>query len=104
MKFSIELVGGFEVNTEGSSYRVEIEQLLYPAAAACHIQDGKVHLMPLSHELVFNILRGRSDRYEAIAEAIRKDKEYHIPLLKQIVSRNRLNEEHRKVLNLLLET
>ncbi|KOP63850.1 hypothetical protein AMS62_00370 [Bacillus sp. FJAT-18019] len=102
MKYSIELVGGFEVNAEGSSYRVEIDQLLYPAAAARHIQGGTVRVMPLSHELVFNVLRGRADRYEAIAEAMRKDKEQHIPLLQQILSRNQLNEEHKRALDQLL--
>ncbi|SEL84971.1 hypothetical protein SAMN04488688_106162 [Paenibacillus sp. cl141a] len=98
----IELVGGFEVNSEGSSYRVEIDQLLYPAAPARHIRDVTVRLMPLSHELVFNVLRDRPDRYEAIAEAMLRDMNQHLPLLQRLLSRNRLSGEHRLVLKRLI--
>lgn len=101
-KVPIELVGGFEVNSEGSSYRVEIDQLLYPAATARHIRDATVRLMPLSHELVFNVLRNRPDRYDAIAEAMLRDMNQHLPLLQELLSRNRLNEEHRMVLKRLI--
>lgn len=97
----IELVGGFKVNSSGSSYMVEIDSLLYRAAPENRIQDATVRLMPLSHELVFNVLRDRQDRYEAIAEAVRIDKDKHIPLLQQLLSRNRLSAEHLRVLNRL---
>ncbi|WP_339272149.1 hypothetical protein NYE54_12515 [Paenibacillus sp. FSL K6-1330] len=100
-KVPIELVGGFEVNSNGSSYCVEIDQLLYPAALESHIQDVTVRLMPLSHELVFNVLRDRPDRYVAIAEAISRDMDHHMPLLQQLLSRNHLHGEHRMVLNRL---
>jgi hypothetical protein len=101
-KVPIELVGGFEVNSNGSSYCVEIDPLLYPAAPESHIQGVTVRLMPLSHELVFNVLRDRPDRYNAIAEAILRDMDQHMPLLQQLLSRNRLSMEHRMVLNRLI--
>ncbi|ANA82027.1 hypothetical protein PVOR_13464 [Paenibacillus vortex V453] len=98
----IELVGSFQINSSGSSYRVEIESLLYQAAPESRIRDAAVRLMPLSHELVFNVLRDRQDRYEAIGEAILKDKDNHIPLLQQLISRNRLSVEHLEILNRLM--
>ncbi|MGE7826606.1 hypothetical protein [Paenibacillus sp. NPDC093718] len=100
-KVPIELVGGFEVKSNGSSYCVEIDQLLYPAAPESHIQGATVRLMPLSHELVFNVLRDRPDRYIAISEAIQRDMDHHMPLLRQLLSRNQLHGEHRMVLKRL---
>lgn len=100
-KVPIELVGGFEVKSNGSSYCVEIDQLLYPAAPESQIQGATVRLMPLSHELVFNVLRDRPDRYVAIAEAMLRDMDHHMPLLQQLLSRNQLHGEYRMVLNRL---
>ena len=65
------------------------------------IQGATVRLMPLSHELVFNVLRDRPDRYVAIAEAMLRDMDHHMPLLKQLLRRNQLHGEHRMVLNRL---
>lgn len=59
--------------------------------------------MPLSHELVFNVLRARPDRYEATAAAILLNPNEHLPLLSKILTRNRLNMQHRSTLSGLLD-
>ncbi|WP_342574402.1 hypothetical protein [Paenibacillus sp. FSL M8-0142] len=100
---SIELVGGFTVMTGGSEYRVEIGPLLHHAAPEHRIQGTVVRLMPLSHELVFNVLRARPDRYEATAAAILLNPNEHLPLLSKILTRNRLNMQHRSTLSGLLD-
>lgn len=100
---SIELVGGFEVTTEGSSYRIEIDDVLYEAAPLHAVRDVPVRLMPLAHELLFNVLRSRPDRYEAIAVSVMGDAEAHLPLLRQLVDRNRLSDKHRSLLYRLLD-
>lgn len=71
----VELVGGFVVSAYGCVYKVEAAYLYdkhgaVPAAdyAACGLEE--LRLMPLEHELLFNLLRGRPDRYESIARAL----------------------------------
>jgi len=100
---SIELVGGFIVMTGGSEYRVEIGPLLHHAAPEHRIQGAGVRLMPLAHEMVFNVLRDRPDRYEAIAETILLRPDEHLPLLSKILTRNKLNAQHRLILSGLLD-
>lgn len=88
----IELVGGFRVEADESCYEVEIGALLEAAAVRVKVEDAEIKLMPLAHELVFNLLRDRPDRYVAIAAAMRCDSlhERHRTLLRDLVQRNRL--------------
>jgi hypothetical protein len=58
--------------------------------------------MPLAHELVFNVLRNRADRYEAIAQAMRYDPASHLPALEGILSCNRFSEAVTGRINRLL--
>lgn len=88
-----ELVGGFEVSSGGSLYTVEME-LLYPAAPDVLLHGTPVRLTPLSHELLFNVLRDREDRYQAIGQAIRYRPDEHHALLRDMLSRYTLNREH----------
>ncbi|QCT02551.1 hypothetical protein E6C60_1836 [Paenibacillus algicola] len=88
-----ELVGGFEVCSGGSLYTVEME-LLYPAAPDVLLHGTSVRLTPLSHELLFNVLRDREDRYQAIGQAIRYRPDQHHALLQDMLSRYTLNSEH----------
>lgn len=85
---TIELVGGFEVHTNGAYYRTEIEAVLAPAAQYVKLRDSALRVMPLAHELVFNLLRERPDRYLPIAGRIRKEPDRHLPLLDELLKRN----------------
>lgn len=99
--YSVELVGGFIVSSGQSVYRVEVEELLFPAAPMVEYASTAFRLMPLSHELVFNVLRQRPDRYEAIAEAIRERPELHFELLDCIVRRNEWDRQHLSLIGSL---
>ncbi|MDR0270296.1 hypothetical protein [Paenibacillus sp.] len=92
--YMMELVGSFRVRTQGSSYEVMVDKLLQQRAKTADLQGAVIPLMPLSHELVFNVLRDRADRYEAIAKTMRADLPAHIPLLKKICETNSLSEQH----------
>ncbi|PAD79705.1 hypothetical protein [Paenibacillus campinasensis] len=81
----LELIGGFKIRVGGSVYTTEIDNLLYPAAPATVINGHSVHLMPLAHELVFNVLRDRPDRYLAISESIRLQPEAHRGILERMM-------------------
>ncbi|GAB6990320.1 hypothetical protein [Paenibacillus pini] len=102
--YQMELVGGFSVRTEGSLYEVEIRRLLYPAAVEIQLGSHKLLLMPLAHELLFNVLRSRADRYEAIATEMRKELNTHLPLMVQLIESNRLSNDLIAELSRLLES
>jgi len=89
---SIELVGGFEVRSEGGFYRTEIAELLASSAVQAEVQGQSLSLMPLAHEFVFNVLRSRPDRYVNIAAAMRKEPQKHMPLLAVLLQRNLWNQ------------
>nr|WP_233903739.1 hypothetical protein [Paenibacillus polymyxa] len=91
--FPVELVGGFEVLCGGALYRLEIERLLWSAGVQLELGSASLRLMPLSHELLFNILRNRPDRYKAIADVMKRDPRRHIIVLKQLLVSNIWNEE-----------
>ncbi|MET3209450.1 UNVERIFIED_CONTAM: hypothetical protein ABIC26_002397 [Paenibacillus sp. PvR008] len=86
--FPVELVGGFEVLCDGALYRLEVERLLWSAGIRLNLVRSSLRLMPLSHELLFNLLRNRSDRYEAIADAMKRDPQRHIAVLNQLLISN----------------
>jgi hypothetical protein len=90
---SIELVGGFEVRSEGGLYRTEIAEVLASYAVQAEVQEQSLRLMPLAHEFVFNVLRGRPDRYVNIAAVMRKEPQKHMPLLALILQRNQWSRE-----------
>ncbi len=86
--FTLELVGGFQVKTEGALYRTEVAEILDPAARSVSLEAVSMRLMPLAHEFIFNVLRARPDRYLPIAEEIRKHPDQHLPLLSRLLERN----------------
>lgn len=83
-----ELVGGFRIETVGSIYRVEVDTTLSRYAVTVSIGNGTIRLMPLAHELVFNVLRNRPDRYVPIAQRMISGDEVHLEALRLIVARN----------------
>lgn len=106
----VELVGGFEVNTIGSLYKVEVDFLSehYTHLYKLSIEDGPtenkviLRLMPLEHELIFNLLRNRPDRYEAIAEVMRSRQAKFSKAMDELIARNLFSETVIKELNKLL--
>lgn len=88
---TLELVGGFEVKTSYGSYRTEVSSVLHEEAVRSQLEGINIFLMPLSHELLFNLLRERPDRYLAIAEVMRGSMERHLPLLLKLLKRNDCN-------------
>ena len=87
-----ELVANLSVCTEDGQYDVDVCGLLAPFAPTVDILTESVQLMPLEHELVFNLLRNREDRYAPIATAI-KHRGVHRSLWQQLQERNTLSEE-----------
>lgn len=102
-KTQIELVGDFRVAAKGSQYTVEVEAKLHQDAPEIDIEGVPLRLTPLSHELIFNLLRERVDRYEAIAMVIRENPERHVPLLEQLLINNRFENDHIKQIAVLLD-
>ena len=99
---TLELVAGFEVRAAGAEYRVEIAETLAPYALSTEAGGTGVGVMPLAHELTFNLLRDREDRYTAIAETMRGDLPRHIGALHRIVARNKFEPFRiRKMASLL---
>lgn len=96
---SVELSGGFEVCASESLYRTDIDFLLPYANTYIVPQTGEsIYLTPLCHELLFNILRRRADRYEPIAKKMNDNVEAHMPLLRKLIARNVWSEEILKQL------
>lgn len=84
---TIELVAGFEVRRDGALYRVRIDDVLLPYATERAFGNAKLQVMPLAHEFMFNVLRERPDRYQAIADRMRgADQERHAASLRAIVT------------------
>jgi hypothetical protein len=99
---TIEVVAGFRVNAKGSSYAVEASYLRRNHPVKREIAGTDLFLMPLSHELLFNVLRERPDRYETIAAAMREDLERHLPVLQDLLQRNRWSAAIRRTFGELL--
>ncbi|MCM3784026.1 hypothetical protein M3231_13675 [Neobacillus mesonae] len=100
---AVELSGGFEICTNGSLYRTETE-LLCSIGVRHPIKNTEFHvsLTPLSHELLFNVLRDRKDRYAPIAAKISEDKEQHLPLIRLLIRRNVWSDPHLRQIEQLL--
>ncbi|MDO7905086.1 hypothetical protein Q5741_01500 [Paenibacillus sp. JX-17] len=101
-RFSVELVGDFQVLPPDASYRMEVEHVLIPYAPCLLLDEARIYLTPLSHELIFNIFRGREDRYEPIAATMKSDLQAHRPVLDLIQRRNSMTVKQCKLLESLL--
>ncbi|MFF2482149.1 hypothetical protein [Paenibacillus sp. NPDC058071] len=92
----VEIVGGFVVNAIESRYEIEVQDALVPLSdASVWLAPGGVTLVPLAHELLFNVLRGRADRCRLIAGAVAADLGRHGKALGVLESRNTLSDEVR---------
>jgi hypothetical protein len=101
-EMSVELVCGFQICSGRSCYSVETERLLQHAPVGAYSGIGLLRLMPLAHELVFNVLRDRKDRYEAIAAVMNQDMLRHSPLLHSLIGHNIWEASHVRTLERLI--
>lgn len=86
-------MGGFRIGSGSGQYSVDISKL-QPYAPECTFEgSGRLALMPLVHELIFNLLRGREERCRAIAELMKQDVAGHLPLLEQLIEENHLEAD-----------
>ncbi|MBD0380602.1 hypothetical protein [Paenibacillus sedimenti] len=101
---AVEVVGDFRVAAQHSLYQVEAVYLWERHSRIVHVTDScSVKIMPLAHELLFNLLRDRPDRYEPIARVIRKQPAQHMPALQDLLARNSWGHDFRKKLELLFD-
>ncbi|MEI7024563.1 nucleotidyltransferase domain-containing protein [Paenibacillus sp. y28] len=89
---SLELVGSLKVNSAGSSYEVRIQDGLWPFRVETRIENKSIALMPLAHELIFNMLRHRPDRYIAIAGMISGHLRRQLPPLQYVLQHSEISE------------
>lgn len=87
---TVELVGGFRVTALHSVYTTEVNEVLFPNCDKVEIEGHRVPLVPLGHELIFNILRERKDRARVAGQLISKERVKHMPLLLMLLQRNQL--------------
>ncbi|RJE90031.1 hypothetical protein D3P07_07380 [Paenibacillus sp. 1011MAR3C5] len=95
----VELVGGFSVRALDCCYQVNVKEVLFPYGEAIELHElteGRpvyVQVVPLAHELWFNLLRQRKDRVKVIAEEMRKQPLAHLPALAAIEGSNNFADE-----------
>lgn len=86
----VELVGGFVVTAGDDCYKVEVRDTLAERQATIQAGAYTLGIVPLAHELWFNVLRGREDRVALIASAIRLKPDRHAEAVRTLASRNQL--------------
>jgi hypothetical protein len=99
---TLELVGNFQIISSGSVYTVEVSYLKKKHPVTVDLNGCLVPLMPLSHELIFNLLRGRIDRYEAIASVMREQPALHQDVMADLMKRNTLSSHLTEQIRTLL--
>ncbi len=78
----VEVVCDFRVQTLSCLYQVEVAVLAtYFQEFAKLDESVNIPVIPLAHELLFNLLRQRSDRYVLIASWIELNPKLHVPAL-----------------------
>jgi hypothetical protein len=90
---TVELVGDFLVRDQGSLYGVEVENWARRFGPWVSVGGGDIRVMPLAHEFVFNLLRERHDRIEAIVKVMRENPTYHQHILRDLLRRQKISEE-----------
>jgi hypothetical protein len=92
----VELVGGFIMTTAGNRYRTEVGSLLHTAGDSFVVKGRDVRVVPLAHELLFNVLREREDRASLIGGLIRQQPDRHLPMLQSLLERNGITTDTLK--------
>ncbi|RTE10470.1 hypothetical protein [Paenibacillus whitsoniae] len=99
---AVEVVGDFQVKALSSRYQVEVSYLAGHLARRIQLSGVEIGLMPLAHELLFNVLRERPDRYEPIAKSMMAEPEKHRPALDALLQRNAWSHEFMEHLERVL--
>jgi hypothetical protein len=87
----VELVGDFRVTAFQSAYKTEVDDFLFPGSDSIEVANHAVAIIPLGHELIFNLLRERPDRAAEAGRLISEDPKRHLPLLQQLIRRNEIS-------------
>jgi hypothetical protein len=98
----VELVGSLEVDRGSAHYEVETTEVMNGFAPDIEFAGMRVRVMPLVHELLFNVLRERPDRYIPIAEVIRSNPDDHRGVWRTLFDRNRIGEPYIGIIRSLL--
>ncbi|WP_175532287.1 hypothetical protein [Paenibacillus sp. yr247] len=101
---AVEVVGDFRVKALHSSYQVEAAYLWENHSHSFRISEQEVKVMPLAHELLFNLLRNRPDRYMAIMKTMQAYPELHMQALNDLVVRNSWGTEFQRKLEQLIDS
>jgi hypothetical protein len=89
----VELVGQFRVRALQSDYMTEVDDVLFPNADIHKMNGYEVRLVPLAHELIFNLLRERMDRAAIVGHLIANDPAHHLPLLHTLLEKNKISSK-----------
>jgi hypothetical protein len=89
----VEVVGGFQIAAKDSIYNVNATYLYDNHALHAELGEIALFVMPFAHELLFNIMRDRPDRYEPIALAMLQKPEIHMPALQDLLARNQWGKD-----------
>lgn len=92
--FKVELACGFRIYSGLSRYAVETSRLKTYGSVQDVKGIGCLRLMPLAHEFAMNVLRGRRERYKAIAAVMEKDIPGYLPLLQELFRRHQWGPSH----------
>lgn len=86
----VELVCGFRIGVPPFGYTVDVHTLLRYAPVSRINTLRPIRLMPLAHELLYNMLRGRMERCRAIAGRMHSSRQLHTLLLNKLADQNGL--------------
>lgn len=99
----VELVCGFQIGSGSRQYCVNVNKLLPYAPLYDYTGIGLLRLMPLAHELIFNLLRGRIDKSNSIAAYMKSELSGHLNLLQRLCEDNRMDNDIYSQLDGLIE-
>jgi hypothetical protein len=74
-------------------YATEVGDVLFPNSDRVQVEGYEIPLVPLAHELIFNLLRERKDRAYVAGALIHQQPDKHLPLLQTLLDRNRLSPD-----------
>ncbi|MBN3527642.1 hypothetical protein [Paenibacillus apiarius] len=97
---SIELVGDFVVSTSLGKYVTGIRGLLWNYGLEMQLGQTFVHVMPLAHELVFNVLRERKDRVQSIVGVMNQSPRLHVDSMRLVWAQC---SEHARLTEVLVQ-
>ncbi|WNR42457.1 nucleotidyltransferase domain-containing protein [Paenibacillus roseipurpureus] len=99
----VEVVGDFRVSALASLYQVEVSYLQETYHSLSVLDNQEIHLMPLAHEFLFNVLRNRPDRYAIILRTMLASPEKHMPVLADLMARNQWGQAFHDKLKEILD-